>query len=124
MASLAKKRCIYAVSKQIGISVDWNELDQLSDEDASKMIDRLKARAAAPQAEVQPEFNQWRFGMCVKIVFDKCPYMFLKDNPGAFEQEVKETYDLVAQAEQLVKSSMQLEIMPEILEGIQREKGG
>ena len=124
MCSEAKKKCIYAVSKQIGFNVDWNELDQLSDEDASKMIDRLKARAAAPQTEVPTEFNNWRFGMCVKIVFDKCPYMFLKDNPGAFEQEVKETYDLVAQAEQLVKSSMQLEIMPEILEGIQREKGG
>ena len=118
----AKKRCIYAVSKQIGLSVDWNELDRLSDEDASKMIDRLKAKAAMTKTDVPSEFNQWRFGMVVKIVFDKCPYPYLKANPSVFEQEVKEVYDLVSSAERQLKSG-QLESMPAIVEDMRLEKG-
>lgn len=99
----AKKRCIYAVSKELGIDVDWNGLDGLSDEEASTRIDKLKTQLeksdTRPDKEKTEEFNQWRFGMVVKIIFDKYPYLYLKAKPDVFTQEVRKVYDMVAKAE-------------------------
>ena len=44
MCSEAKKKCIYAVSKELGIDVDWQGLGKLSDEEASSKIDELKTQ--------------------------------------------------------------------------------
>jgi len=103
LCSEAKKRCIYAVSKQLGIDVDWNGLDDLSDDEASTRINELKTQLEAsntiPGKKKTEDFNQWRFGMVVKIIFDKYPYPYLKAKPDTFTQEVKDIYNLVASAE-------------------------
>jgi hypothetical protein len=110
MCSEAKKKCIYAVSKELGIGVDWKELSNLSELQASERIDKLKAQLekaeTAPDStsnEKTEEFNQWRFGMVVKIIFDKYPYGYLTANPKVFTREVRKVYQLVSQAEAQLK---------------------
>ena len=103
MCSEGKKKAIYAVSKELGIDVDWKGLGKLSDEQASIRIDELKTQLeqsdSSPDKEKTEEFNQWRFGMVVKIIFDKYPYPYLKAKPEVFTQEVRKVYDMVAKAE-------------------------
>ena len=103
MCSEGKKKAVYAVSKELGIDVDWQGLGKLSDEEASARIDELKTQLeksdTRPDKEKIEEFNQWRFGMVVKIIFDKYPYPYLKAKPEVFTQEVRKVYDMVAKAE-------------------------
>jgi len=111
MCSEAKKKCIYAVSKELGLNVDWKQLSQLSEQQASERIDQLKARLETNNTasgdgghEETDRFNQWRFGMVVKIIFDKFPYGYLTANPNVFTEQVKKVYDLVARAETSLKA--------------------
>ena len=131
----AKKRCIYAVSKELGIDVDWNGLDGLSDEQASKRISQLKRQLGKPNMRPEKEnkdtFNQWRFGMVVKILFDKYPYLYLKANPNIFVREAQEIYNLVASAEEVLRSPsvvanqpVEPEVADEILEAINQIREG
>ena len=110
MCSESKKKCIYAVSKELGIDVDWKELSKLSEQQASERIDKLKAKLE--KAKTAPggtdnvkaqEFNEWQFGMVVKIVFDKYPYGYLTANPTVFTREVRKVYRMVTQAEAQLK---------------------
>jgi len=113
MCSESKKKCIYAVSKQLGMDVDWKALGQLSDQQASERIDQLKAQldkndtASGDRGENQ-RFNQWRFGMVVKIVFDKFPSGYLIANPDIFTEQVSRIYDLVAKAEGQLKGQSKM----------------
>jgi len=111
MCSESKKKCIYAVSKQLGIDVDWKGLVELSEQQASERIDRLKAELDKTEtvtgdgSNIKTEqFNQWRFGMVVKIVFDKFPYGYLTENPNIFTKQVRKIYEIVATAEASLKA--------------------
>ena len=111
MCSESKKKCIYAVSKELGVGVDWKGLDKLSETEASQKIDKLKAQLDKTDtipddsSNIKTEqFNQWRFGMVVKIIFDKFPYGYLCANQKVFTEQVRKVYDLVAKAEILLKS--------------------
>ena len=104
MCSSAKQKCLYALYKELQVDdIDWRGLGKLSDEEASTRIDELKTQLdksdSRPGKEKTGEFNQWRFGMVVKIIFDKYPYPYLKAKPEVFTQEVKKVYDMVAKAE-------------------------
>lgn len=76
MATKKQIACIYALSKKLGKEVP-NDIKDMSNEDASTLIDELKAE---PQPATQPkqtslkvehDVNVQRLGMCVKLVFDR-----------------------------------------------------
>lgn len=129
MCSEGKKKAIYAVSKELGIDVDWQGLGKLSDEQASIRIDELKTQLeqsdSRPDKEKTEEFNQWRFGMVVKIIFDKYPYPYLKAKPEVFTQEVRKVYDMVTKAEGKVRNpgpeEAEYKIPGTILEDMKRQ---
>ena len=125
MCNDAKKRAIYAVSKRIGVDVDWNELDKLTDEQASRMIDELKLRQQEmEQIGSQEDFNQARFGMVVKLVFGNYFYNHLKKNPQTLATEAKELYELVTNAERHIRASSVAELAVPPITVRQSSRGG
>ena len=111
--SEAKKKCIYAVSKELGIDVDWQGLGKLSDEEASSKIDELKAQAR--DSETKPntsnpkpeqEINEPRLGMCFKLVYRAAKPGYWSEHKEEFMREVVNAYKLAEEAEEAVKSAL------------------
>ena len=112
MCTEAKKRCIYAVSKELGIDVDWNGLNGLSDEEASNRINELKtqlqnSKANASNSEKpEPEINDPRLGMCYKLVYRAATPSYWREHKEVFKREIVAAYMLVKEAEEAAKSAL------------------
>ena len=109
--SEAKKKCIYAVSKELGIDVDWQGLGKLSDEEASSKIDELKAQGGNSKANTsnpkpEPNINDPRFGMCFKLVYRTAKPGYWSEHKEEFMCEVVNAYKLAEEAEEAVKSAL------------------
>lgn len=112
MCSEAKKKCIYAVSKELGIDVDWQGLGKLSDEEASTRIDELKAQAGNSKTKpsnsekTEPEINDSRLGMCYKLVYRTSQPSYWREHKEVFKREVVAAYLLAKETEEAVKSAL------------------
>ena len=114
MCSEGKKKAIYAVSKELGIDVDWKGLDKLSDEEASNRIDELKAKQKESKAKPnssnseksEPEINDCRLGMCFKLVYRSAEPGYWSEHKEEFKREVVNAYKLTEEAEKAVKSAL------------------
>ncbi len=97
--------------KKSDIKVD---VDSLSEQEASQVIDELK-EIKAPKKENKKEvvktmkkeekLNGQRFGMCSKMVVDKSGLDWCLANQSEFSLKVKQLYFLMAKAEEVVSSS-------------------
>ena len=105
-------KCIYAVSKELGIDVDWKELSELSDEEASGRIDELKAQlestnAGSSDTEKQvSQINDCRLGMCFKLVYRGANSSYWQQNKEMFKREVVAAYILAEETEKAVKTAI------------------
>ena len=113
--SEGKKKAIYAVSKELGLKVDWKGLDKLSDEEASRMIDELKAQLGSSKAknntgssQERPkiEINDSRLGMCFKLVYRTAEPGYWQQNKEKFKQEVIAAYILAEETDRAIKSAL------------------
>ena len=112
MCSEGKKKAIYAVSKELGIGVDWKGLDKLSDEQASERIDELKAklesskRRSGGDSKSEPQINNSRLRMCFKLVYSTVDSSYWQQHKEKFKREVIATYMLAAETEKAVKAAL------------------
>ena len=112
MCSEAKKKCIYAVSKELGIDTDWQALDKLTDVEASGRIDDLKAelkkiRTNSGQSEGSEQtINDSRLGMCYKLVYRSAVPSYWREHKEVFKREVVAAYILAREAEEAVRSAL------------------
>ena len=113
--SEAKKKCIYAVSKELGIDVDWQGLGKLSDEEASGKIDELKTQLSNSETEPktsnpksEQEINEPRLGMCFKLVYRAAKPGHWSEHKEECMREVVNAYKLAEEAEEAVKSALSL----------------
>ena len=109
MCSEAKKKCIYAVSKELGIDIDWDGLDHLSDKEASDCIDELKAQLKNKPGQpetFEPVINDARLGMCYKLVFRSAVPSYWREHKEVFKRELVAAYILATEAEEAVKSAL------------------
>jgi len=67
---------------------------------------------------VQPQFNEWRFGMCVKQVLEQMNLRYAIANPEEFVLFVGKTYQLVSETEKKLKAGTKLErvVAPAIIQ--------
>jgi len=112
MCSESKKKCIYAVSKELGVEVDWQGLGELSDEQASSRIDDLKRQLNDSNGafeksplSAEPKINDPRFGMCFKLVYGSAPPSYWAKHNEVFKREVVSAYKLAEETEAAVKSA-------------------
>lgn len=111
MCSEAKKKCIYAVSKQLGIDVDWQGIGKLSDEEASSKIHELKSQLEASKpktnrSETELNINDPRLGMCYKLVYRTAQPSYWREHKEVFKREVVAAYKLAKETEEAVKSAL------------------
>lgn len=112
MCSEGKKKAIYAVSKELGIDVDWKSLDKLSDEQASKKIDELKAQLKSTKSSgndskiSKPQINDCRLRMCFKLVYSTVDSSYWQQHKEKFKREVIATYMLAAETEKAVITAL------------------
>lgn len=110
MCTEKQQKCIYAVSKELDIEYDREEVENMSVTDASSHIDQLKVQLMQQgNKTVQPEFNEWRFGMCVKQVLDHMNLRYAIANSEEFVLFVGKTYQLVSDTEKKLKEGTKLE---------------
>ncbi len=102
-----QQKCIYALCMDKGVSFDKNAVKQMSKEQASKFIDELRANPKVETVEEVPptklarKFNQWRFGMCVKLVLEHgMKFDEAVSQPDRFKELLGKVYHLVESIEQ------------------------
>lgn len=114
MCTEKQKRCIYAISKELGQKIDPEKIAEMSTKDASKYIGRLNSlkedKFKVPEQLDNKKFNELRFGMCVKLVIsDKASVDRAIAMPESFTKKVSALYQLVAEVEETIKNDVKNE---------------
>ena len=93
-------------------TVDLDAVSKMSTEDVSQLIDDLKAKKSpgkedqATTANHQPVgINNIRFGMACKLVIQESTTDYWLDNKIAFNERVKQVYDMLNTAEEALRAS-------------------
>ncbi|MHC4759038.1 MAG: hypothetical protein ACYTE8_10305 [Planctomycetota bacterium] len=111
MCTEKQKRCIFAVSKKLGIKVDNDKIAEMSTKEASAYIDELTSQQEKPSDTPNTEesnINDPRLGMCFKLVYRTAEPGYWSEHKEEFMREVVNAYKLAEEAEEAVESALSL----------------
>lgn len=105
-ATNKQKRCILALSHELeGKNLSWNDLEGISREKASEMIDELRDEIENGNGKKAPDKENHKvdgatFGMCFKQIVKHHGIGFPKSNSDNFIEQVRDLYSVAIKAKQ------------------------
>ena len=115
MCTEKQRKCMYALSKELGVSMDYKAVMDMSGQEVSDKIDEMKAKLETKPIKDQvaknirsKEFNAQRFGMVCKIILAECEPQWAVENTNKFKDRVIVLYKLITQVEAALSASTTL----------------